>query len=214
MSDPAARDILSRLRGLPTALLDGRWTQCAVSVIDGRIRFREPARLGRLRRAQALRRRLWLMAGAGAGLLLAYALRGAAAGAAALAGALLFLFALDGVAADLRRGGRVHEYAVIDALRGEVDLRAPGGMVITTPLADIRGFLMVVDADHRRCHLGVVLEGGMFLPWLTTGAPGSCNALTWLFGHLTERPALRVFGSLPLSDDWMGGAELIEPPEA
>jgi hypothetical protein len=206
-------EILNRLRRLPPPLVDGRWTHCDVSVVDGRIRFREPARLGAKRRRQGLRRRLWLAAGATAGGGLAALFKGPAAGVAGLVGSLLGLAALDGLADDLRQAERPHEYAVIDARHQEVRLRAPNGWVVAAPLSEVRGFLMVIDSHHRRCHLGVVLGDGSYLPWLTTTAPQACNALTWVFGHLTERPALRLFSRLPLAPDWPAHVQEIEPPE-
>jgi len=205
-------EILSRLRRLPPPLVDGRATHCALSAVGGRIRFTEPAQAISHRRRAGLRRRARWVAGAVASLAAAARWSGPLRGVAALAGAVCSLAAADGLGRDLGRGRRPHEYAVIDAIRGEVDLRAPDGWTITAPLRDVRAFLIVIDEEEHRCHLGMVLSEGGYLPWLTTHDPRPANALCWVFGHLTGIPALRCLGSLPLPPEWPTQAQAIEAP--
>ncbi len=113
---------------------------------------------------------------------------------------------------DVGRGRPPHEYAVIDAVRGEVDLRAPDGWTITAPLREVGAFLIVIDDEQRRCHLGMVMSDGSYLPWLTTHDPRPANALCWVFGHLTGIAALRLHTGLPLPADWPSLATVIEAP--
>lgn len=205
--------MLARLHDLPPQLLDGRWTQCALVVTNGRIRFREPEPLSEFRRRRRLRRRV-LCALGGLASFAAMLLSGAGEAQLVLGllGSLLALAALDGLRGDLEHATRPFEYAVIDSVRGEVDLRSPGGWLMTAKLRDVRLYLMVADVRRRRCHVGMLVADGSYLPWLTTAAPQAAMALTWLFGHLTELPALRVVGTLPLSPDWVQSAEPIPSP--
>ncbi|MBI5830731.1 MAG: hypothetical protein HZB16_00285 [Armatimonadetes bacterium] len=204
--------ILSRLRHLPPPLVDGRATHCALTAVGGRICFTEPNQAINQRRRAGLRRRAKWLAGAAASLTAAARWSGPLRGAAGLAGAVFSLAAADGLGRDLGRGRRPHEYAVIDAVRGEVDLRAPDGWTITAPLHDVRAFLIVIDDEAHRCHLGMVMSDGGYLPWLTTHDPRPANALCWVFGHLTGIAALRLHGSLPLVPQWPAQAQPIDAP--
>jgi hypothetical protein len=205
-------EMLTRLRGLPTPLLDGRLTHCSVSVVRGRIRFREPDAFAAVRQRVALRRRGLLGLLTGAAFMAMLALPGNAGLACGIIGSVLFLAAIDGIRTDLGPPPRPYEYAVLDAARGEVDLHSPSGWVMTARLDDVHLFLLVADPRHRQCHVGLVLERAGYLPWLTTGNPAAAEALTWLFGYLCQRPAVRYIGGLPLPPDWVHNASQIEPP--
>lgn len=200
------KDLRSRLEGLPEALLDGRWTHCAVSAEDRRAFFVEPA--GDVARRRLLRlRRKGLQAGAG---LVALALVPFLTGTVqqtvvAIVASVLLLAALDGLGSVLRREERPFEYAMIDAGRDELTVRRPGGDVLRVGLGDVRMFVVVVDRIHRVFHLVLVLrdrvEGDVFLPWMHTPSESAANSLCWLFGHLTEIPAMSLDAGFPVSTE-------------
>lgn len=206
-------DIVSRWRALPTPLVDGRVTHCELLLADGRIRFTEPKDVVAMRLLGSLRRRgRWLAATVG-GAIATLALRGVPRGVAALATVVAGLGTLDGLGADLSRRRQPYEFASLDTVRREVDLRVPQGWTLTAPLHEVRAFLLVIDPLARRCHLGLVLgEQSRYVPWMGTGDLGSALALCWVFAHLSDRPALRVVGSLPLAPDWRENVEDVPPP--
>ncbi|MBI2300676.1 MAG: hypothetical protein HYU66_17345 [Armatimonadetes bacterium] len=210
-------DIRARLERLPRAYVDSRWTRCAVSHLAGRVRFRELGAQVDQRRAQALRRRAihgcaGLLLGA-----LALTFGGEVVKVAfALAASLGILSALDGLARDLRRNTRPFEFAAIDGPRREVELRRPGYQALAVPLDDVKLFLLVREPRREMFHLAVVVRGpfdeDVCLPWMHTSSRTAGNSLCWLFGYLTDRPALELTAAPPLTPDDLAAAQPIRHP--
>lgn len=206
-------DILSRARRLPPAWADGRLTHCLITTAGGRVRFMEPPPALAYQRRRGLRTRatwaLTSLAAAGVALLANGVVRAAGALVALVSG----LESLDGLGALLQGPRAPREYASLDAVRSEVDLRGPEGLTITAPLAQVRGFLLLFDPADMVCHLGLVLgDDEHYLPWLSTRDADSALALCVLFGHLTHTPALRLTSRMPLPERWRHAARTIAPP--
>lgn len=207
-------DMLRRLRALPPELLEGGWTACAVTVEAGRIHLGEVPGLADQRRRRRLRRRLrWLAAGA---LCLPAALlpvTPAVAASLVAVGMLCLLAGLDGLRRDLHGAERPHEFIVLDPQRAEIELRGPGGAMLYAPLAEVSMFLVVADRTDGRFHLAVVSTQGGFVPWLSTPSGSAAASLTWLLGHLCDRPARRLDAPIGEAYAALDQAEVIPAPE-
>lgn len=206
--------MLRRLDSLPRELLSGTWTACAVTVEAGRIHLGELPEQTDLRRRLRLRRRgRWLL---GALLSLpAAALAGTPAVTASMlvVGLFCLLAGLDGLRRDLRGAEPRHEFIVLDPARAEIELRGPAGALLFAPLSDVRMFLVVADQVDGRCHLAVVSQSGGFLPWLSTPSVSAASSLTWLLGHLCDRPARRLEAPIDEAFERLEQAVPIAGPE-
>lgn len=211
-------DMLRRLERLPAHLTQGAWTACEVVVDQGRIRFSELADHADARRRDRRRRGLrWMGGGLGA-LLLAPAAPTPAVGASlAVVGLLAMLNGAEGVRGATRERHRKFELAVLDPIRDEVELLGPQGSLLFAPLSDVRMFLLVCDRGDQRFHVALVCQSGAFMPWLCSLSGSSAGTLTWLLGHLTDRPAMRLESPLAEAAERLDQAAPIdgpEPPEA
>lgn len=208
---PTARSMMARLDRLPLALRDGRVTHCAISRDRGRIRFRETEVQLAQRRLKGLRQRALYAATSGVGLVITAVSRGPLQAVAGLVTSLSAIAVLDGLRRDLRGGIRPRDLAILDLMRGEVDLRTPDGWAFRAHLNDVHMFLLVAEPDGRY-HLGVVLYRYGFMPWLSTTAAMPAASLTWLFGHLSGRPAMHLAAELPIDDSHLAAAEPLAAP--
>jgi len=204
-----------RISSLPPGLRDGRWAQCALCIRGSRLHFQELAEQVLERRRRSVVRRALLAVGAVLVLLLACWIPADGSRIAlGIVASLLGLAALDGAGRDFGREQKPYDLAVIDGRHGEVNLVGPDGTGMTLPISEVGMFLLVADPATGVFHLGVVLEGGFYLPWLHTRAGLAGISLAYLLGYATGRPARQLTAPLPFPPEALDSAEPIEAPTA
>ncbi len=207
------KELRRRLDLLPAALRDGTWTRCTLLVRGPRVHFAElPGDLSARQRRARLRRLTLALLGLACYLAIPLASGLDRQAVLGLVGLLFELAALDGLRRDLHAREHPLEFAVIDFLRQEVNLLRPDGGGLTVPLPTVDMFLLVSDPQHRVCHIGVVVEEWIFLPWLHTRSTSAAGSLTWLLGYLADRPARFLVTSPPILPDEVASAQPLVPP--